>query len=281
MENNLTTPNEHIRESFVFYASFYRAIMKMPRRTQLTLFIAIANFALNGEEPQLKGSSAALWDSIRPQLEANNRRWESGKRGAKYGKQGGRPSKKAQLTEETAQTPVGLLDDTPNENVNVNVNNNVNEDVDVNVDATKNATEDVTKDVAESPAEDVTHTISNEFFSYLRDNTPSILQFREPFTAAQEEAIRAAYDIKTEVVPILEQMHNNQTYRTKLSAYATFNTYMEMRKQRVATPTRSSTKTRKRQYTYAEMCSIVTPSDPTSNFENIGGGMWVRKDKRA
>lgn len=138
-----------MRESFVFYRSFFEAINELAEEDRLSMFMAIGDYALNEKEPQLKGPSKGLFYLMRPQIKANNVRFENGKAGAKSGYLGGRPRKNKQDDEEN-KTPNKPLDDesetptkplnannetpktnnynpnkTPNVNVNVNVNDNV------------------------------------------------------------------------------------------------------------------------------------------------------------
>lgn len=120
-----------MRESFIFYNSFLEAIEELDDKKQLKLYKAIANFALKNEEPEkLTGIEKAIFALIKPQILANNKRFEDGKKGAEFGKLGGRPKK--------TKTPVGFSQKTPNVNENVNVNVNVNENVNQNVNQNEN-----------------------------------------------------------------------------------------------------------------------------------------------
>lgn len=112
------------RDSFVFYRSFFEAIEKLKKNDKLTIYSHICRYALDGDAEELEGAPGALFDLIKPQIDANFRRFENGKKGAEYGKLGGRPK--------TPKKPQGNPKQTPN--VNVNVNENVNENVNVCVD---------------------------------------------------------------------------------------------------------------------------------------------------
>lgn len=64
------------REWFVFYYSFYKAISQVPAENQLELYEAIAQYSFTFTEPEnLTWISAVLWDLIKPQLDANNKRY--------------------------------------------------------------------------------------------------------------------------------------------------------------------------------------------------------------
>jgi len=75
------------REAFIFYRSFFESINELPEKNQMQLYKALIEFGLNGTEPDLKGVNKSIFTLIRPQLEANNKRYEDGKKG-------GRPKEK-------------------------------------------------------------------------------------------------------------------------------------------------------------------------------------------
>lgn len=111
-----------MRDSFVFYESFYLALSELSASQQGKIYTAICRYALYGEEPELKGASSAVFKLIKPQIDANNRRYENGKKGAEHGIKGGRPKN----PKETPKKPLTNPKETPNVNVNVNVNDNDN-----------------------------------------------------------------------------------------------------------------------------------------------------------
>lgn len=76
------------RKSFVFYASYLEAANTLKPKERDSLYRAILEYGILGTEPQLKGAPLTCWILIKPQIDANNRKYESGKRG-------GRPSKSA------------------------------------------------------------------------------------------------------------------------------------------------------------------------------------------
>lgn len=63
------------REWFIFYNSFRKAIKELPKENQLEIYNAIAEYSFTLEEPNLTGLSKTIWILIKPQLEANNRRY--------------------------------------------------------------------------------------------------------------------------------------------------------------------------------------------------------------
>ena len=115
------------RESFVFYRSFYEGIKELPRDIQGEVLTAIMEYGLNGVTTEnQKPITKAMFALIKPQLDANNQRFENGKLGAEHGKKGGRP-RKEKPQENPKKTPKKPQDNptlTPNVNDNVNVNDN-------------------------------------------------------------------------------------------------------------------------------------------------------------
>lgn len=115
-----------MKESFVFFRSFFEAIEEIDEKKQLKLYKSIANFALNNEKPtDLKGIEKAIFSLIEPQITASSKRYEVSKKCGEYGKLGGRPKKEKTLK--------GFENETLNVNDNVNVNENYNDNVNVNV----------------------------------------------------------------------------------------------------------------------------------------------------
>lgn len=112
------------KESFVFYRSFYEAIHKVEdKNIKADIFEAICELALNNEELELQDTIGnIIMELIKPQIKANNKRYEDGKKG-------GRPKKKDnKITtgyDETKTT--GYENEKPNVNVNDNVNVNEND----------------------------------------------------------------------------------------------------------------------------------------------------------
>lgn len=118
-----------MRDSIVFYRSFYEAIRSLPAEDFKAAVQAIMEYGLNGREPETDGIERTIFLLVKPQIDANNRKWQNGKKG-------GRPVKPEIEFEEprnnqteTNQKPPNNQTETkpePNVNVNVNVNENVN-----------------------------------------------------------------------------------------------------------------------------------------------------------
>jgi hypothetical protein len=66
------------RDSMILYRSFYEAIIELPESNQLEIMKAIFEYGFDGVEPKLSGLSKTIWILIKPNLEANRRKWENG-----------------------------------------------------------------------------------------------------------------------------------------------------------------------------------------------------------
>ena len=107
---------KRMRDSFVFYRSFLEASKLLPQDEILGLILALIEYALNDLEPQnLTIQQQMLFVSFKPQIDANKKRAEDGKKG-------GRPKKTIGFEDKNHR----LSNEKPNVNVNDNVNDNVN-----------------------------------------------------------------------------------------------------------------------------------------------------------
>ena len=87
------------RDSFVFYRSFFEAIEHLSNTEQLEVYRAISDYSLNGNEPQLESAALAIWILIKPQLDANWRKYENGKNGGRRKQEESKPKPKRKQTE--------------------------------------------------------------------------------------------------------------------------------------------------------------------------------------
>ena len=110
------------KDSFIFYRSFYDSIKKLKKNDQLTIYSHICKYALGEKVEELEGVPSAIFDLIKPQIDANLTRYENGKKG-------GRPVTKTKPNENQTETKAKRnvnVNVNGNENVNVNGNGNVN-----------------------------------------------------------------------------------------------------------------------------------------------------------
>ena len=105
------------RDSFVFYRSFYEAIGELPDDSRLNIYDAIANYSLNFEDPDFSGIDLAIWKLIKPQLDANNKRYINGCK----------PKNKQTGSKRQAKNKQKRSKSKANDNDNDNVNDNDND----------------------------------------------------------------------------------------------------------------------------------------------------------
>ena len=110
-----------MRDSFVFYRSFFESFDGLSKKDKLLLFDAICNYALNDIEPQLGGVPLAMFKLLKPQLDANNRRYENGCKGGRPKKTEEKPNDNQNKTKRKPN-----VNDNDNDNDNENVNGNGN-----------------------------------------------------------------------------------------------------------------------------------------------------------
>jgi hypothetical protein len=116
-----------MRESTVFYRSFYEAIKELDAELQAVVYSAIFEYALNFNEVELKGVAKTVFTLIKPQLDANQKRFENGNK----------PKVKQVISKQEAKPKqdISKVEANVNVNVNDNVNANVNDNENVNVNA--------------------------------------------------------------------------------------------------------------------------------------------------
>jgi len=108
------------RDSFIVYRSFVEAIRKIKNQSQrLKVWDAMCDLALDGKDTELEGIPGAMFDLIKPQIVANNTRYQNGSKPKAKQKQNG--------SEAEARTKRNGSKTEANENVNENENENEND----------------------------------------------------------------------------------------------------------------------------------------------------------
>ncbi len=107
------TNTTKIRESFIFYKSFFDAIKNLENEKKTEIYDAIFFYSFDGIEPNLTGISASIFTLIRPQLDANRKRFENGCKEKTKSKTEAKPKQKESKVE-------------ANKNLNPNLNHNLN-----------------------------------------------------------------------------------------------------------------------------------------------------------
>lgn len=108
-----------MRDSAIIYRSFYEAIKELPIEAQATVWCAICEYSLNFELLELDGIAQTVFRLIRPQLDANLKRYANGKK-PKLVRAVSKP--KASYKQSVSET---VANNNNNDNVNDNANGNV------------------------------------------------------------------------------------------------------------------------------------------------------------
>jgi len=108
-----------MRDSFIFYRSFLKSIQHLDTSEQLELFLAIVEYGLDQREPEMSRYVRAVWESIKPQLDANQRKYENGCKG-------GKPKPNQSITTPEPQANQDLTTPEPPHNLMYNDNGNDN-----------------------------------------------------------------------------------------------------------------------------------------------------------
>lgn len=158
------------RESMVFYKSFYEAIKTLPDEERLRAYDYIMGYGLDGEEPEGKTVAFGIFLMARPQIDANNRRYENGKKGGRQ---------KTEIEPENIQAETEKEPKLNQTETKVKPNNNqtitkVKPNVNVNVNENENIKEILPKGSTKKSAECFTPPSKDELENYCRENGYSI-----------------------------------------------------------------------------------------------------------
>ena len=107
-----------MRDSFVFYRSFYEALKGMDKNVQADCLMALAQYALDGDMPDLTPEVRMFMTLAKQQIDANNQKFVNGSKG-------GRPKRINNQTETKTepkenQTETGIKQKEKNKNTPLN-----------------------------------------------------------------------------------------------------------------------------------------------------------------
>lgn len=105
-----------MRDSTIIYRSFYEAIIELPTQNQAEVWKAVFEYSLNFTEIELVGLSKTIFTLIKPQLDANIKRYKSGIL----------PKQKRSISETEAKNKQDASENEANVNDNENKNENGN-----------------------------------------------------------------------------------------------------------------------------------------------------------
>ena len=203
------------RDSCVFYASWLDAIETMPDNVRGEALMAILVYALRGEATEKMGAmTKVIMAMVKPQIEANNKRYENGCKG-------GRP-KVEKNQNETKPKPNGNQNETKknqtvtyNVNVNVNDNDNVNENESVCDKSHNNA-----------PTHTLTHEGFEKFIDFCRAKAPLSLAFEEQLSVEVFDWLVAKYGLY-KVQCCASDLHNKEAYKKNRNANNTYKRWIK------------------------------------------------------
>lgn len=144
-----------MRDSSIFYRSFYEAINELPDINKLEVYTAIFEYSFNFNEIELTGISKTIFTLIRPQLEANKKRFENGT--------------KPKIKLEKSKTQAKQKQKISKAEANNNVNNNNNDNDNVNHNLGKNKNIILSDTEYQKLCEDYTIEKTNKAIDYLSD----------------------------------------------------------------------------------------------------------------
>ena len=162
----------------IFYRSFYESVNGLSPVIKAELYDAIFEYGLNFQEIEFTNEiSKALFTLIKPQLDANIKRFENGKKPKTKQKES-----KTEAKDKQNESKVEA-------NNNVNVNDNVNKNI--NIDERKNKFYDaIAKYVDEYPKQ-----MLREFFDYWTEHgeNDKKLRFEKEKTFGIEQRLKTWY----------------------------------------------------------------------------------------
>ena len=105
-----------MRDTMIIYRSFFEAIKELPKENQAEVWNAVYELGLNGKLIELVGISKTIFTLIKPQIDANLKRFENGKK----------PKVKQNESKTEAKPKQELSESEANNNNNNKKNNNKN-----------------------------------------------------------------------------------------------------------------------------------------------------------
>lgn len=188
-----------MKESFVFYRSFYNAISKIKNKElKADIYDAICELGLNESVQELEDSvGQIIMDLITPQILANNERYANGKKG---GRPKNEETKNHRLSDKKT---IGFKKEKPNENENVNVNANANENVNDNDNVNEKSADLFVDDEVETNANLFDFEEGINLFSYIQQ------AFGRTFNSVEYEFIATWEDNELTRYAVREGVLNN------------------------------------------------------------------------
>lgn len=191
------------RESMIFYASWWESIKELPIAVRNEVLNTIVEYGIEGVMTSEQGQmTKAIMALIKPQIDANNVRYENGCRGgAPIGNQNARKNNQETTKnnqETTEKQPKTTYNDNVYDNDNVNVNDNESE-----------------RKRAHARAHE--EEIFNHFITWAKVYAADSLRFTEPLTLEGFVWLCSKYGAE-KMKQCASDLHNKGAYKTNKNA---------------------------------------------------------------
>ena len=204
------------RESMIFYASWWESIKELPVVVRNEVLNTVVEYGIEGVMTSEQGQmTKAIMALIKPQIDANNQKYENGCKGGEYGALGGRPKKKPQ--ENPTETP-----EKPQENPTETPNDNDNDNDNVNVNVNDNESESDARTPALTREEEKYY----QFLEWCRHYAPDSLRFREPLTIQGFLWLYARYGAQ-KMKDCASDLHSKEAYKRNKNALNCWKKWIE------------------------------------------------------
>lgn len=194
-----------MRESFVFYRSFYESAKHLPLEVQCEIYNAIMEYGLNGNLPtDLSTIANSIFILIKPQIDKNNKRYENGKNGGRPVVSGDKqePNNNQTITKDKPNHNQTITNIEPNDNVNDNVNDIKKEST--NVDKKETSVSSLSPDYL-------------KFNEWMKKKAPYCSNTKNfPYQITESELLKLKEKYSgQEIADIIEQIENRKDLRKR------------------------------------------------------------------
>lgn len=196
-----------MRDGFIFYRSFYDAIKDLPRDIQSEIYTAIMEYSLNGKETEnLKPIARSVFTLMKPQIDANNKRFENGRKGGRP-KSDNKPKANQVITKTKPSNNQNKTKVEPKDKDKDNVNDN---DI-------KKESPNGDKKEADASSCSQTNNDYQKFQDWLTRKAPycsNIKNFPSQITETEFMKLKEKYTGK-QIAEIIEQIENRKDLRKR------------------------------------------------------------------
>ena len=206
----------------IIYASWLDAIEPLPDAVQKESLFAIVKYGLRGETMQGLGTTAkAIFTLVKPQIDANNARYENGCKGGAP-KRGAEPNNNQSVTKAEPNNNQSVTKAEPNNNQSVTYNDNVYDN--------DNENENVNDKERVSDAHPRTLTPEEEkfyqFTEWCRVYAADSLRFTEPLTLEGFWWLYRKYGAD-KLKQCASDLHNKSAYKRNKNALNCWKKWIE------------------------------------------------------